>query len=313
MNMKRIAFAMVMLLSAACAAASAQTRSAKEYAERHALLTGRFGTAGIGVETLVSNWEKDYPEDIDMLCAKFSFYFAKSQSSSVVVKDQAKFMGSKPVISLPDTVRKTTVNYFQETFYDDSLFAISTQAIDKAIRLSPMEIDLRFNRITALIAYEKESPDMAREALLSLVDYNYTASPQWTFKGAPLEDGFFCDAIQEYCYSFFVIASETSMAAFRAISERMLRYDPLNTTFLDDIGSYEFAWKHDNKAASKQFRKVLKINGDDYTAIKNLTLIARADGDAKAEVKWLGRLRDVTRDEEEKSAVEKRLIYLGRK
>lgn len=296
-----------------CIFATAQQRSAKEYAERYALLTGRFGPAGIGIETLVSNWEKDYPEDTDMLCAKFSFYFSKSCSTQVVIKDQDKFMGAKPVLSLPDTTKKTTVNYFEETFYDDSLFAIASQALDKAIRLHPLEIDLRFNRITALIAYEKESPDMAREALMSLVDYNYTASPLWTFKGEPLEEGFFCDAIQEYCYSFFVIASETSMSAFRDISERMLKYDPLNTTFTDNLGSYEFAWKHDNKAAAKYFKKVLKTAPDDYTAIKNSVLMARSEANVKAETKWLQRLRDVTPDENEKSAVEKRLIFLSSK
>jgi len=293
--------------------AGAQVRSTKEYADRYALLTGRFGPSGVGVETLVTNWERDYPQDVDMLCAKFSYYFSKSQKSSIVQKDQAKFMGAKPVLSLPDTARKTTVNYFEEIFYDDSLFAISSQAIDKAIRLQPQEIDLRFNRITSLIAYERESPDMARDSLMSIIDYNFTAFPEWTFKDEPLSEGFFSDAIQEYCYSFFVINSDTSMEAFRNLSERMLKYEPLNTTFIDNLGSYHFAWKHDNKTAAKYFKKVLKIDPEDYTAIKNSVLMARSDSNLKAELKWLEKLRDVTPDEAEKTAVEKRIIFLASK
>lgn len=76
--------------------ALAQTTS-KEFNDRYQLLVSKLGPSGVGVETLINRWEAAYPDDIEMLIAKFSFYFSKSQSSSVVVKDQDKYLGEKPV------------------------------------------------------------------------------------------------------------------------------------------------------------------------------------------------------------------------
>ena len=64
-----------------CSTALAQTTS-KEFNERYQLLVSKLGPAGVGVETLINRWEAAYPDDIEMLIAKFSFYFSKSQSSS---------------------------------------------------------------------------------------------------------------------------------------------------------------------------------------------------------------------------------------
>ena len=50
----------------------AQT-TAEEYQRRYDRLSEKVGAAGLGVETLLGKWEKDFPDDPGMLEAKFLF------------------------------------------------------------------------------------------------------------------------------------------------------------------------------------------------------------------------------------------------
>lgn len=289
---------------------AAQSTSA-EFRSRYESLVKRVGASGIGVETLLNRWEDGFPDDADMLEAKFTYYFQKSQSSQVVQKSADKFMGQKPLLALKDS-SGMDINYFQETFYDDSLFALSSQAIDKAIRLYPDRIDLRFDKVTALTAFEKESPDMAASALAGLIDYNASAHPVWKVGENEIDEDTFFAAMQEYCFAFYTIGSAVSYEAFRSLSERMLRFYPKNTIFLTNMGTYWLIARKDSKQALKYYNKVLKIKPDDYTAIKNCVLLSRNDKNVKLEKKYLPLLIKYTEDELEKQSAQARLEYLGK-
>ena len=97
----------------------------------------------------------------------------------MVQKEQGKFMGAAPVLVLKDSTG-TDVNYFQETFYNDSLYTLSMKYLDRAIRLDSDRLDLRFLKATALVAYEKESRDMALAYLEKLADENVLVDGQWS-------------------------------------------------------------------------------------------------------------------------------------
>lgn len=289
----------------------AQT-TAEEFAARYATLVKNLGYDGVGIETLLGKWEAAFPEDADMLCAKFNYYLTKCQSVEVTGKQQSRFLGGKPFLTLKDSLGVET-NYFQEVFYDDSLFAMSSSAIDKAIKVAPADLELRFNKISALIGYEKESPDMASSTLRSLIDYNYTSHPQWKYLGESIDDEFFCTAIQEYCYTFFQMASPLSQEAFRTISEKMLAYEPSNTLFLTNMGTYNFIVAKNDKQAIKYYNKVLKAVPDDYTTIKNCVLLARNAKNVKLEKKYLPMLAKYGQDEVERASAQARLDALNKK
>jgi tetratricopeptide (TPR) repeat protein len=305
-------YLLTLLLSAtSCLALFAQD-SAEAFRSRYDALVKRVGYDGVGVETLLDRWEKAFPEDPDMLGARFNYYLLKSASTEVRPKSQERFLGNRPVLVLKDSLG-ADVNYFQETFYEDSLFAMASQAIDQAVKLYPDRLDLRFSKITSLVGYEKESPDMATSALASLIDYNGTVHPSWKYGDEPAEKDIFEAGIQEYCASFYTIGSPTSYESFRSLSERMLKYDPKNPLFLSNIGTYYFIAKGDNKTARKYYDKVLKIDPSNYTAIKNSVLMARHDKNVKLEKKYLPMLVRYGADESEKLAAQARLNSLTSK
>lgn len=312
--MKRTGFVLAAFFI--CVAAFAQQKTREEYQQRYNLLANRLGEAGVGIETIINNWEKDYPDDVNMLVAKFNYYFTKSQKVEIVVKDQKKFLGADPVLNLTDSLG-TPVNYFQEIFYDDEMFGLASQAIDKAIRVEENDVELKFAKITALLAYEKESPDMAVSSLKGIIDYYYSGHPSsypnWKYQGEPIDNQFFTEAIQEYCYSFFLIASPNSYECFKEISEKMLKYNPSNTDFLANVGTYYQTVRNDSKTAIKYYTKVLKLNPDNYVASKNLVIIAKKNRDVKAEKKYLPALIRNARTDIERQSAEVRLKALNSK
>lgn len=290
---------------------SAQTTT-EEFRTRYENLVKRVGYSGVGVETMLDRWGKAFPDDADMLVAKFNYYLEKSVSSEIVKKDADRFLGEKPALVLKDSLGND-VNYFEEVFYDDELYAQASQAIDRAIKLCPDRLDLRFGKITSLIAYEKESPDMTSVVLSGLIDYNGTMHPTWKVGDEVAEKDTFESGVQEYCAALYTIGSPASLEVFRTLSEKMLKYSPNSTLFLGNIGTYYLIAKKDNKTASKYYTKVLKLDPTDYTAIKNLVLMARRDKNVKLEKKYLPLLAKYGATEAERASAKARLDGLNAK
>ena len=270
------------------------------------------GDAGVGVETILDRWEEAFPEDPAMLEGRYRFYLAKSMSSSVVSKDRNRYLGQEPVLTLKDSTGKD-VFYFEDKVFVDSLFAKSQSAIDKAAALVPNELAYRVGKITALMLYEKDSPDMATQELLKLIDYQKTAKPDWTFYGLEVDEDSFRQTVQEYCYYFFQYATPGSYEAFRTVSEAMLKLYPKNTGFMSNLGSYWLVYKKNNRKALSWYNKVLKIDPKDYTAAKNCVILARKEKDTKLEKKYLPVLIEATDSETERASCKARLESLQKK
>lgn len=283
-----------------------------DYRARYERQVRNVGFAGVGVETILDRWEAAEPGNPYMLEGKFRYYFAKSRSNSIVPKNQSKFLGAAPVLTLKDSTGRD-VGYFEEDFFTDSLFALSQTAIDKAIALEPAELAWRVDKISALLLYEKESPDLACAEIVKMADYQASAHPAWTHYGESAPEETFIQAVQEYCFSFYRYGTPGSYEAFRKVSERMLKLYPRNTDFLNNLGAYWLVCKDNPKQALKWYGKTFKINPTDYTAAHNCVLLARREKNVKLEKKYLPSLIQATGDEIERQGYEARLAALSRK
>ena len=259
---------------------------AQEFERKYNLLVERVGPCGVGVETLLDNWAKAEQDNDKMLTAKFNFWLTKGQDTEVVSKSQKKYLGMDAMLSLKDSTG-ADVYYFQVLKYDDACFREAVSSVDRAIEMYPGRLDFRFMKANAYISYERESPDMALANLLSLVNDFKNGKEKWTYGGEQADDEFFADAMQEYCYTFYSLATPGSYEAFRKLSEVMLGHYPDNAGFMSNLGSYHMLVKKDFKTAIKYYSKVLKKYPEDYIAIRNSALAARRLGNVKMEKKYL--------------------------
>ena len=305
MNMRRLLVVVALCMSVLL---SAQTPS-ERYEQRYNMLTSQFGPAGVGVETVLDNWEKVDSTNARLLLARFDLFFTKSQSVEVVKKDIRNYLGMDPVLTLKDSLQRD-VYYYQETFYDDELYGKAINAIDKAISIYPDRLDFRFVKANALIAYEKESPDMAMDYLKSLVAEASRRSSDWSYGDSKEGQDFVEEAMQEYCYSLYSIGSAQSRDAFLKLSLLLSDTYSGNVGFINNIGSY-YLINEDYKTALKYYGKALKKEPKDYTAIKNSAIAARRMKNPKLETKYLQMLVKYG-PENDAAAAKTRLMALGK-
>lgn len=309
--MMRRLISFLALISVVGLRAFAQDAASGNFEDRYNALVSAVGTAGVGVETLLDKWEAAEPDNSKMFEARFLFYLTKCRTEQVKPFDKNRYLGQEPILSLKDSLGNP-VNYFRDTDYDDEIFGNAIKAIDKAIQKNPINLDLRLAKISAFVGYEKESPDIATSELKGLIDYSFTQSPKWVYPGIDVNAEFFAAMVQQYCATFFKYGTPASYKAFKELSQKMLTYEPGNTVFMDNMGSYYLVVEKDSKTALKYYNKVLKKKPDDITAITNCVLLARNDKNIKLEKKYLPKLIEYSEDENTRKAATVRLEALNK-
>lgn len=303
---------LILLLGLVCLVPLHAQESKEDYLRRYNNLVSRVGADGLGVETLLNKWEAAWPEDPNHMVARFSFCFLRSRHTNVVPMEQDRYLGNAPLVPMTDSTGKK-VNYFEVAEFDDALFAEANAAIGKAIATAQNHLDWQILKINALLAYEKEKPEMTLQELKSLVTFHYTRKPDWVHDelGTVTPEQFEA-FIQDYCAVLFRMNTPTSMEAFKSLSEHMLTYKKENPLFLDNLGSY-YLIKKDYKKARKYYDQVLKKHPDDMTALKNSILMARTAKDIKLEKKYLALMAANGETENDRASAQARLDAYNKK
>lgn len=280
-RMKRISAALAALVLV-CTALPAQSVDWQKKYERQVKAVG---LSGVGVETILDSWGAADSSSVDYLAARYAFWFDKSHSLVVEAHDSPRYLGMEPMFELSDSSKSNTVWYYQVDSFDDELFGRALRYLDKAAAAMPAELEYRVWKVSALMLYEKESPDMTLGLILSLIDENRSTGQKWLYQGEEQDRDFFDGLIQEFCWNLFNLGTPQAREAFLKVSEKMLSYDRKSPVFMANVGSYLMSVK-EYKKALKQFDKVLKLDPDNDTAIRNCVTIARILRDDKLKSRY---------------------------
>ena len=280
-RMKRISAALAALVLV-CTALPAQSVDWQKKYERQVKAVG---LSGVGVETILDSWGAADSSSVDYLAARYAFWFDKSHSLVVEAHDSPRYLGMEPMLELSDSSKSNAVWYYQVDSFDDELFGRALRYLDKAAAAMPAELEYRVWKVSALMLYEKESPDMTLGLILSLIDEDRSTGQKWLYQGEEQDRDFFDGLIQEFCWNLFNLGTPQAREAFLKVSEKMLSYDRKSPVFMANVGSYLMSVK-EYKKALKQFDKVLKLDPDNDTAIRNCVTIARILRDDKLKSRY---------------------------
>ncbi len=280
--MKRFA-SILALIAAATIAVSAQTT---DWLKKYQTQVAAVGLTGPGVESVLNRWGQADSSDLNYLRASYIYYLNRGRRSEIMTATTPRYLGREPMFALPDTTTKTKTYYYQIEVFDDEPFGKAIRFLDKLIAHEPTALELRVEKISDLIIYEGESPDMALSALLGLITEDRAKSPKWTYEETAVDREFFDGVVQEFCANLFQLGTDPARDAMLKVSERMLTYDKNAVPFITNQGSYYMA-KKDYKKALKYFDKAIKVKEDSYNAIKNACTIGIVTKDLKLQKKYL--------------------------
>lgn len=308
--MKRI---LVILLSLATLTAMAQeTFTQEEFLRRYKNLVARVGASGVGVETLLNRWAEAYPEDVQQMLARFSFCYARCQTTRLEQKPVDRYLGREPILPMTDSLGNKC-NYFEVTDFDEELYAQANLAIDQAIAAAPEHLDYRLVKLDAMLAFEQGNPDMTLQQLKALADYHFKQHPAWVYEGmGEVDNEQFKAFMQDYCVALFHLGTPGGSEAFKAFSEYLLTYCKDEPLYLNNLGSY-YLTKKDFKKAQKCFDQVLKKDPSDMTALRNGILMARTKKDVKMEKKYLELMARNGASETDRTSAQARLDAYNKK
>lgn len=268
------------MICMAMAASSALAQTTEDYLSRYNALVNRVGVSGLGVDLLLTRWEKADPVDINHMIARGSYHLYRARKDSVVAYHKAAFMGMEPILTTKDSLGRNTY-FYSVPNYQPEEFALAMEALDNALVHDNTRLDLMLSKADALKDFEYTTPDQCVDYIISIIDKHFGAKMVWTLPGGGhVTEEDFLEEMQNYCNIFFRTDSQASLEAFRKVSEAVLKYRPKSAPFIDNIGAY-WASRKDDKKAMKYYKNALKADPDDAIAKQNIALIEKRAAAAK--------------------------------
>lgn len=189
------------------------------------------------LQVLLTDWDKEAPDDPELAVARFNYYFNRSRREIVQLGPEPE---SDRYLTITDSTAETVGYMYGRMVYNDSLFNLGIEAIDKGLALYPERLDMHFGKI--YVYGEKKDYESFVKEILGVIDVAIENKNEWKWSGGrPLEEpeAFFRSTIQEYIYKLFQLDPPLYIEA-RKVSEKMLILHPGNPIILTNIGASYF-------------------------------------------------------------------------
>ena len=257
------------------------------------------------IKKILENWKKTSKNDVEYYISAFNFYFKESQQE-VLHLTQEKPQEDKEALVLSDSVGNKTGYLYSQVGINDSLFYLSQNTIDEAIKLFPDRLDLRFGKIHTL--GKVENFDEFTTEILKTIDYSKKINQKWLWANDKiLEDpeNFFIDSMQRYQNTLFQAESDENL---KKVAKKMYEIFP-NDLFVISSYGVTFLIEGKNKEALELYLKAEKINPNDTIVLNNIGLIYERLSDKKNALKYYKKITEVG-DEKAKELAEKKINQL---
>jgi tetratricopeptide (TPR) repeat protein len=228
------------------------------------------------MSALLLKWEKQAPDDPELMIAWFNYYVNKSRQEMVEIENVKNGNQSIP---FSDSTGKT-VGYVNTTVeFMPSTLEKGYSYIDKGIAAHPSRLDMRFGKIYML--GQTESYSRFTEEIIKTVAYSDVIKNAWLWTGnIPMENAqkSMLQGIQGYVNVLYNKKDNSLNDYIRQISESILKYYPGHVESLSNLAFVFIMQKKYNKALDLLL-KAEKIAPKDYLIMGNIANTYKLKGD----------------------------------
>jgi tetratricopeptide (TPR) repeat protein len=236
----------------------------------------------VKIKSLLSQWEKDNPNDPEFYASAFNFYFSGSKHEFISLSNKQ----TKQSFQLKDSTGKVAGYVGSDIDYDlqkrDKAFAYINTGINKF----PDRLDLRFGKCYALQTIE-DYENFTTE-VIKAIEYSNTIKNNWRWTGNKKTDDaehFFVSAIQTYLKELYDTEDDNLLPYMKRIGDVALKYYPDNVEILSTTAVANMLTKEYDKALV-YLKHAETINPKDFIVLNNIAQGYKLKGDKQNAIKY---------------------------
>lgn len=220
-------------------------------------------------DSVLRLWEAQSPDDPELYPARFN-YFMNRARSSVLVLNGADGVGEDELV-FRDSAGAVAGSIGSGSVWNDSLFALAMQAIDKGIEAYPLRLDFRLGKAAAAELCSSWG-DVAGtvEGVLELTGRKGT---RWCWTGGgELGDSareMVADAAFDYLRGLYSSDDAEALALVGPLGDKILKVFPKDVRTLNLMGAASYD-RGDAKSALSYFGRAAKAAPDDAMPLCNM-------------------------------------------
>lgn len=235
-------------------------------------------------DSVLRLWESQSPDDPELYPARFN-YFMNRARSSVLVLNGADGVGEDELV-FRDSAGTVAGSIGSGSVWNDSLFALAMQTIDKGIEAYPLRLDFRLGKAAAAELCSSWG-DVAGtvEGVLELTGRKGT---RWCWTGGgELGDSakeMVADAAFDYLRRLYSSDDAEALGLVGPLGDKILKVFPKDDRTLNLMGAASYD-RGDAKSALSYFDRAAKAAPDDAVPLCNMAYMHYEQGDTSKALK----------------------------
>jgi tetratricopeptide (TPR) repeat protein len=239
---------------------------------------------------LLRNWEKEDPENPELLTSYFNYYFLMAEQEVVALTTEAP---NNESLQLTDSAGNTAGYLTSQIVYNELYLQKGFEKIDEGISRYPNRLDMRFGKIFAL--GKAEDWEGFTDEIIKTVQYSNQNNNEWTWTfNERRENGeqLFLRSIQDYQLTLYNTGDDDLLMNMRKIAEEVLKYYPNNIESLSNLSiTYLLTGAYDN--GIEVLLKAEKINPKDGIILSNIAHGYKLKKDTENAIKYYEKMLEL--------------------
>nr|WP_299206089.1 tetratricopeptide repeat protein [uncultured Brumimicrobium sp.] len=239
---------------------------------------------------LLTNWEKETPNDPELFPSYFNYYFLKSKQEIISISSEQP---SGETLQVSDSSGQVSGFLGSQTVYDLELVQKGLDKINIGIEKYPNRLDMRFGKIYVL--GQIEDWESFTNEIKKTIRYSQENDNSWTWSNNKKKENgkeFFLTSIQDYQITLFETEDDALLKNMRSIAEEVIKFYPNHIESLTNI-SITYVLEEDYEEGIDILLKAEQLAPKDGVILSNIAHAYNLNGNANKAIIYYEKMLDL--------------------